>query len=457
MEPNYVLCDSHAHLTDDSFTKNLDDIVSRAREARVGIIIVPGNDARTSERAVSIAVEHEGIYAAVGLHPHDARLIGSERNALERIAREGRSDGNVVSVGETGLDYHYNHSNREDQLTAFRWHVGLAHELDLPVIIHSRKAEEDIKSVIKLVGVPTAGGVLHCFSGDKEFAQWGFDNRLHVSFSGTITFKETSNAERVTKITPLRKTLIETDSPYLAPVPKRGKLNEPAYLPFIAERLAADRNDRLADVYAETTLAARELFRVPVNFGGAIVYGIGRNLYINLTNRCTNRCDFCVRDYADGVGGFDLRLLAEPTAAEVVEAVGDPSRYDEVVFCGYGEPTVRWETVKETARAIKKGGGYVRLNTNGLSALITGTDITKEMPGLIDEVSVSLNAPDGKLYNEICRSEFGDRAWPAVLDFIKNARAVVKTRVSMVRHPKVEEEAVRRFAEDLGVPLKVRG
>ena len=457
MEPDYILCDSHAHLTDDSFNLDLDSAVNRATESEVGIIIVPGNDVRTSKQAMQIAEEYGGIYSAVGLHPHDARRLGSERDELERIAREGTGDGKVVAVGETGLDYHYNHSNREDQLTAFRWHVGLAHELGLPVIIHSRKAEEDIKSIIKLVGVPTAGGVLHCFSGDKDFALWGVDNGLHVSFSGTITFKKTLKAESATKITPPGKTLIETDSPYLAPIPKRGKRNEPAYLPFIAERLAVDRNVRLDDIYAETTLAARELFGIPVNFGGAIVYGIGRNLYINLTNRCTNRCDFCVREFANGVGGYDLRLRAEPAVEEIVAAIGDPAHYDEVVFCGYGEPTVRWETVKETARAIKKAGGYVRLNTNGLSVLITGADITKEMPGLIDEVSVSLNAPDAKTYGDICRSEFGDRAWPAVMDFIRKARAVVKTRVSMVRHLKVDEDAVRRLAEELRVPLKVRG
>ncbi|UCE27810.1 MAG: YchF/TatD family DNA exonuclease [Candidatus Coatesbacteria bacterium] len=457
MEPDYILCDSHAHLTDNSFANDLDDVLKRAREAQVGIIVVPGNDISTSERAIQIAKEHEGIYAAVGLHPHDARLLELERNTLEHIARVGANDGTVVAVGETGLDYYYNLSSREDQLAAFRWHVGLAHELDLPVIIHSRKAEEDIKSVIKLVGVPTASGVLHCFSGDKDFALWGIDNGLQVSFSGTITFNMTADAESGTKITPLRKTLIETDSPYLAPVPKRGKRNEPAYLPFTAEKLAADRDIHVDDVYAETTLTARELFQIPVDFGGAIIYEIGGNLYVNLTNRCTNRCVFCIREFSDGVGGYDLRLRAEPTATEIVEAVGDPSRYDEIVFCGYGEPTIRWETVKEAARAIKKAGGYIRLNTNGLSAQITDTDITKGFPGLVDEVSVSLNAPDAGLYYELCRPEFGDKAWPAVLDFVQKARAIVKTRVSMVRHPTVDEEVVRRFAEDLGVPLKVRG
>jgi TatD DNase family protein len=457
MRPNYILCDSHAHLTDDSFNSDLDSVVNRAIDARVGIIVVPGNNVLTSMRAMRMAEKYGRVYSAVGLHPHDAERLVSERDELERIARAGAADGNVVAIGETGLDYHYNHSSREDQLAAFRWHVGLAHELGLPVIIHSREAEDDIKSVIRLVGVPTAGGVLHCFSGDKYFALWGIDNGLLVSFSGTITFKKTANPDSPTKITPPDKTLIETDSPYLAPVPKRGRRNEPAYLPFIAERLAADRGVRLDDVYAETTLAARELFGIPVDFGGVIVYRIGRNLYINLTNRCTNRCEFCVREFADGVGGHDLRLRAEPTVKEIVEAIGDLADYDEIVFCGYGEPTVRWETVKETAQAIKKAGGYVRLNTNGLIVLITGSDITKEMPGLLDEVSVSLNAPDEKTYSDVCRPEFGDRAWPAVLDFIRKARAVVKTRVSMVRHHKIDEGAVRRLAEELGVSLKVRG
>jgi TatD DNase family protein len=456
METEYILCDSHAHLTDESFKEDLETVITRARETGVGIILVPGTNVTTSNQAIRLAEKHEGIYAAAGLHPHDAKYLDSERDELERIVRRGVKGGKIIAIGETGLDYHYGYSTREDQLKAFRWHIGLAHEMDLPVIIHSREAEEDIKKTVKLVGIPAAGGVLHCFTGSKSFATWGIDRGLHISFSGTITFKERIESSSVTVTTPVNKTLVETDSPYLAPSPKRGRRNEPANLPYIADRLGGDRKLTKDDIYAETTLSTRKLFRIPVDFAGSIVYEIGRNLYINLTNRCTNRCAFCIRESANGVGGYDLRLRAEPTVREIAEAIGDPTRYKEVVFCGYGEPTIRWQSVKEVARLIKRAGGRVRLNTNGLGVLINEKDITQELPGLIDRVSVSLNAADPYTYTGICRSKYVKSAWPAVLDFIKKSRDVVKTRVSMVKYKGVNETDVRSLADALGVPLKVR-
>jgi TatD DNase family protein len=457
MNPDYIICDSHAHLTDKSFKDDLPEVIKRANNAGVGLIVVPGNNLATSERAIEIAKTNDFLYAAVGLHPHEAKYFDEVRNKLEAFARRGANERSIVAIGETGLDYHYNHSNREEQLKAFRWHVGLSHELGLPVIIHSREAEEDVKKTIKLVGIPSMGGVLHCFTAGEDFARWGLDRGLRISFSGTITFIKKKTALNITTLTPLRDTMIETDSPYLSPEPNRGKRNEPANLPYVAERLAFDRKVDKNDIYAETTISARTLFGLPVDFGGSIVYKIGDGLYVNLTNRCPNRCAFCVKESAEGVAGYGLKLRAEPTTREIINAIGNPAQYAEVVFCGFGEPTVRWITVKEVARWVKKNGGRVRLNTNGLSALINGTDITKEMPGLIDEVSVSLNAADENTYKTLCKPRYGEMAWPAVIDFIHKASKAVKTRASMVRHASVYERDVRRLAEDLGVPLKVRG
>jgi TatD DNase family protein len=457
MEPDYIICDSHAHLTDESFTGDLEEVIERAHNAGVGLIIVPGNNLKTSERAVELAKAHTGLYAAVGLHPHEAECLDTARDKIETLARRGVRNGLIVAIGETGLDYYYNYSSKEAQLKAFRWHIGLARELGVPIIIHSRNSEEDIKNTLKLVGVPPAGGVLHCFTGSENLARWALDIRLRISYSGTITFLKKGKTNNVIKITPLSKTMIETDSPYLCPEPKRGKRNEPANLRYIAARLAVDCNVDKNDVYAETTLSARELFGLPVDFGGSIVYRIGNNLYINLTNRCPNRCAFCVREFADGVGGYKLKLRAEPTINEIIDAIVDPTRYAEVVFCGFGEPTIRWRTVKEAARWVKENGGRTRLNTNGLSALVNATDITKEMPGLIDEVSVSLNASDPDTYKALCKPRHGELAWPTILDFIYKASKVVKTRASMVRHATVNEREVQRFAEEMGVPLKIRG
>jgi TatD DNase family protein len=457
MNPDYIICDSHAHLTDESFNDDLPEVIRRANNAGVGLIVVPGNNLTTSQRAIELASANDGIYATVGLHPHETKHFDDVRDKLEAVARCGANERSIVAIGETGLDYHYSYTNRDDQLKAFRWHIGLSHELGLPVIIHSREAEEDVKKTIKLVGIPSAGGVLHCFTGDEDFARWGLDRELRISFSGTITFAKKKADPNITTLTPLRETMIETDSPYLSPEPNRGKRNEPANLPYVAERLALDRKTDKNDIYAETTLSARALFDLPVDFGGSIVYRIGDSLYVNLTNRCSNRCAFCVREFAEGVAGYALKLRAEPTTHEIINAIGNPARYAEIVFCGFGEPTVRWLTVKEVARWVKKNGGRTRLNTNGLSALINETDITKEMPGLIDEASVSLNAADANTYKALCKPRHGEMAWPAVIDFIHKASKAVKTRASMVRNPSVNERDVRRLAEDIGVPLKVRG
>lgn len=457
MNPDYIICDSHAHLTDISFNDDSAEVIKRANNAGVGLIVVPGNNLTTSERAIELAKTNDGLYAAVGLHPHETKYFDDVRNKLEAVARRGASEGSIVAIGETGLDYHYGYSNREDQLKAFRWHVGLSHELGLPVIIHSREAEEDTKKTVKLVGIPSVGGVLHCFTGGEDFARWGLNRGLWISFSGTITFAQKKGDSNITTLTPLRGTMIETDSPYLSPEPNRGKRNEPANLPYVAEKLAFDRKVDKNDINAETTLSARALFRLPVDFGGSIVYKIGDALYVNLTNRCTNRCAFCVREYAEGVAGYALKLRAEPTTREIINAIGDPARYAEIVFCGFGEPTIRWLTVKEVARWVKKNGGRTRLNTNGLSALINEMDITKEMPGLIDEVSVSLNAADAHTYKTLCKPRYGETAWPAVINFIHRASKAVKTRTSMVRHASVNERDVQRLAAEIGVPLKVRG
>lgn len=190
-----------------------------------------------------------------------------------------------------------------------------------------------------------------------------------------------------------------------------------------------------------------------------IAYKIGDSLYLNITNRCTNKCSFCIRNFAKGVGGYDLWLEKEPTTKEIIEAIGNPENYKEIVFCGYGEPLLRLQVVLDVASYIKNNfpGIPVRINTNGLGNLIHGEDITPQFKGLIDVISISLNAHNSETYDRICRSDYGEEAFYAVLEFARKCKNYVpKVVLTVVELPEVDIEKCRRIAEELGVGFKVR-
>lgn len=188
-----------------------------------------------------------------------------------------------------------------------------------------------------------------------------------------------------------------------------------------------------------------------------IAYQIGPRLYLNITNKCTNNCYFCVRNLAPGVAGYDLRLDEAPSLEEIIFAIGDPKEYSEIVFCGYGEPLIRLDTVKAVAKWIKDQGGAVRVDTNGLANLYHGRNILPELAGLVDAISISLNAENGEKYCRICRPAFGEESFPALLDFIEQAkRYIPRVRVSVVDVSEIDIEACRELARHLGAEFKVR-
>ncbi|NIT36438.1 MAG: radical SAM protein [candidate division Zixibacteria bacterium] len=459
MELNYLLADTHVHLEHDDFAADVDDVVSRAKDARVRYMVVPACAAADAARALELARRHDGIYLAAGLHANcGLHLDNAQAAGIEEALVRGKKEGLAVAVGECGLDYHYMALSHDEQLDLLRWHLVLARELELPIILHQREAEEDLRRVLDDEGVPPRGGVLHCFAGSRDYYEWARARGLYISFTGSITFAQKVRAPRAYfDRLDLKAAMLETDAPYMAPEPHRGKRNEPAYLPLVAEALSAKAGRPLEDVYAETTLAARRLFALPPDFGGAIAYRLRNSLYLNVTNRCTNDCGFCIRNSAPGVGGYDLRLKMEPTAAELVEAIGDPAAYDEIVFCGYGEPTIRWGTVKEVARAVKEAGGVVRLNTNGSAYLTQGRDVTPEMAGLFDKVSVSVNAPDEATYRRLCRPRLGRDAWHEVEKFVARAKRHVPTVViTAVAADAVSTAAMERLAKSWGVAFRLR-
>jgi len=431
-------------------------MLARAREAGVECILNPGSDLASSRRAAALAARHDDIFHAVGIHPHYAREVDDA--TWEQFIDLAHTS-NPVAIGETGLDYHYDLSPRDDQRQLFRRQVRLTLELGLPIIIHCREAYDDCLAILD-DEAPGANwrGVMHCFTGTAAHARAFLDRGFKVSFAGMITFRNADALRETAAGLSADCLLLETDAPYLAPQPVRGKRNEPAFVVHTARVLAELYGLATEDIARITAVNARDLFGLGAEPAhGRIVYKIRNSLYVNLTNRCSNRCIFCSREYRPMVKGHWLGLKEEPTADEVIAAIGDPTRYDEVVFCGFGEPTARLDVLKQAAAYVKEHGGMVRLNTNGQGDLINGRQIAPELVGLVDVVSVSLNSADRDEYARICRPVEGPRAYDAMIAFIKDARThLPKVVVTALDYPGVDLDACRRRADELGVEYRQR-
>ncbi|HHY45694.1 MAG TPA: radical SAM protein [Firmicutes bacterium] len=188
-----------------------------------------------------------------------------------------------------------------------------------------------------------------------------------------------------------------------------------------------------------------------------IAYRLGNSLYLNVTNRCTNSCEFCIRKIADGVGGYNLWLEREPAADEVVDAVGDPTRYDEIVFCGYGEPLVRLDVVKDAGRRLKERGARIRVDTNGQANLFFGRNVVPELEGIVDAISISLNAENAEKYVKLCNPVFGERAYYAILEFAREAvKHIPRVTLTVVDLPEVDLKACEDIARSIGAGFRVR-
>lgn len=445
------MIDTHCHLEMQQFDEDRPAVISRALAAGVECMITIASDLPGCEGAVGLAGKHDAVYASVGLHPHDAKDMSDA--AFARI-RELAASPKVVAIGEMGLDYHYDHSPRDVQRAVFAQQLAFAHELGLPVIVHSRNAQDDTLRILEESKVRK--GVMHCFSGDVAMARHAIALGFHISLAGPVTFKNATSLKEVAKMVPDDLLLIETDAPYLTPEPLRGRRNEPAFVVHTARHLAELRGVTFDDIDRLTTLNAKRLFGIGTLPEAKFTYPIRDSLYLNITNRCTSACTFCARFQNRFVKGHNLMLDREPTAEELIREIGDPKRYREIVFCGYGEPLLRLDVVKIVAAWVKQQGGSVRLNTNGQGNLIHRRNILLELHGLIDTVSVSLNAQDAETYERISRPSFAN-AYAGVIGFIRDAKKCIpNVQVSIVTAEGVDVVKCRQIADELGVKLRVR-
>jgi TatD DNase family protein len=251
-----MFIDTHAHLNMDAFDEDLNEVIRNARKAGVEAIIDIGTDLPTSQKSIQISLTNDMVFASVGIHPHDAvKTEESDFVELEHLAGQSK----VVAIGETGLDYHYDFSPPDDQKHVFKIQLLLARKLHLPLIIHNRQAFQDGLDILDDAGNSPWKGVFHCFGGSAEEAHKILERGFHISFTGVVTFKNFTKRD-VVRTVPLEKILLETDAPYMTPVPHRGKRNEPKWLIHTAQVLAGIYEIDLNRLLEITTANARSLF-----------------------------------------------------------------------------------------------------------------------------------------------------------------------------------------------------
>ena len=252
-----MLIDSHAHLDDPRFDTDRDAVLQRAWDAGVRRILTIGNGRGPDDMGcgIPIAAAHDWVWTSVGIHPHDAAKAEARHfDQMEHLAASPR----VIAIGETGLDYHYDNSPRDVQREVFRQQLRVAKKLDLPVIVHTREADEDTEGILRDVSPPR--GIIHCFTSGPRLAEVAIELGFHISFSGIVTFPKADDLSKIAQSVPEDRLLVETDCPYLSPVPNRGKRNEPSFVVDTARFVAALRNVGEAEFAATTSGNFKRLF-----------------------------------------------------------------------------------------------------------------------------------------------------------------------------------------------------
>ena len=265
-----MLVDSHAHIGARRFDRDRDKVMERAREAGISLVVDVGSDLESSKTAIGLTKRYDEVYAVIGFHPHNAsRMMNGDLEKLAELTQQPK----VVAIGEIGLDFYRNLSPRDTQIESFKRQLGLAEKLGLPVVIHSRDAQQEVLSILTdwagHSGQDKPLGVLHCFSGDIELAGRYIEMGFLISIAGPVTYRN-SHAVDIARDVPLEKLVIETDCPYLAPHPYRGKRNEPSYLSFVVEKIGQIRGIPSDLVAEQTADNAIRLFRLASHLKGAL-------------------------------------------------------------------------------------------------------------------------------------------------------------------------------------------
>jgi len=415
--------------------------------------MVPGISLESSLNAASLSETRTGVYAAAGIHPNEFNPDSpGDYDGIPEILLRPR----VIAVGETGLDLYRDRVSVKMQIELFEQHIRLAEAFGLTLIVHSRSAEKEVLDVLgDDVAVPV---IMHCFTGPDYIAREAADRGYYIGLAGPLTFRKNLRLRELVGSLRTDRILIETDAPYLSPEPFRGRRNEPSNIKYIADAISEiwDRDLSVtAGILMKNSLKALQLGPVRRT---DLVYQLYGNIYMNITGRCTNRCRFCIKERTDGIGGYYLAHHGEPPEGRLESIIGtlSPSMGKELVFCGYGEPTIRPELLLKLAESASDRGFAVRLNTNGTCLTWLSPEQTIELLKPFDAVSISLNASCREEYNSICRPA-EENTWDRLMEFIELARRVTSVRLTAVRFPGVPMESVEKLAKNLNLPFRIRG
>lgn len=450
--------DSHCHLHFDHFENDLDDVVDRSRRAGITFICIPGIDAETSEKAASIA-EKYNLYSSAALHPEHLPMENEDEKKSWIEIKRTLLRPNTIAIGETGIDLFHKTFSLEVQKKWFVKHIELAEALGYPLIVHSRSAEREVLETLPAnLSVPA---ILHCWAGDQELTDRAVKRGFFIGIGGPLTYKKNGALRDIIKTIPHDKLLVETDAPFLPPEPFRGRRNEPAYTIKVIEKIRELWSNNLSIEGVSYSLweNAMKAFRIHPNFRRAeIVYRYGGSLYVNITSTCNNNCAFCVRNTADGLGGYFLKHGKDPKESLVLSTLREfpIEDYKELVFCGFGEPTLRHELIMKCAKDAKQRGVRTRLNTNGLCTSFLEEHKVISLVNCFDSVNISLNASGEKEYSRICQP-IVTNAWGNLQKFIRIAKkSDAAIQLSVVKNSKVDIHRAKALATRLELPLRIR-
>ena len=452
------MIDSHSHLTSTDFDIDRFDVLMTARAEGLTRILVAGNNFSDSQSAVDLAALFPFLDASAGLHPHEAVSWNDSSPAQFRKILSS-----CVAIGETGLDYYYNYSSREQQIIALKGQLELALTQNLPVILHCRDAYDDLMKILpEIFSKNNPGGVVHCFNGSSDQAAQLIEMGFLLGFGGMLTFKRSTSLQKVFEEIPMESILLETDCPFLAPVPHRGKRNEPKYVAEIYKLGAKLKNISVKSLSEKISNNYHGLFHPGESIpNGAFVYQNNNRCYINLTNDCLNRCRYCIRKTAPTLWGYNLWLKQEPSVDDVLEAIPYSNGIKEIVFCGYGEPLLRYKKISSISKCLIQHGIPIRINTSGhLPATWNAREIVQELSPYINTIEVSLGNATAQGYSKQCQplDDHPETVFSRVLEFVKICSDSDKfaVRLSVVTHPDTDLQACRNLADSLNLILKER-
>jgi TatD DNase family protein len=434
------MIDSHAHLDHPLFSEDIDDVVRRAVEDGVRAVVNIGYDPESARATAALVDKYDFFYGVLGTHPHDA---AGHTLAYEIELKELLDRPRMIGVGEIGLDYYYDHSPREAQRKVFRRMLWMARLKDKPVVIHCRDAERDVLDMLASERMRFRG-IFHAFNHGPAEATRATELGFHLGIGGVATFKKSRLSEILHAI-PLDRIVLETDCPYLAPTPWRGRRNEPAMVAQVVEALSRLHGLAPEEVVRQTTENFALAMRVEEKTLPPPVYKIRNRVYIHTTP-----------DTEPGLLA-DLAAQAADDIAGSGEGPGGGSRAEEAVICGFYEPLDRIEQVMAVAERLRTKGVRVRVITGTRGHAALGRDAAQSLRGVIDGLTVRMYGTTPAQHEQVAMTGLGDAAFTSLTDCIESAvTAGIKTDCLFISVPKMKVERCRALADSLGAGCEVR-